>query len=115
MSVSAISSADNQYSTAVQEAATKSRQDAQALATALKSGALAAAQKAFDDLQSLQQSNQASGSAAPGQSTEQSSNIQSLASALHAGDLSGAQAAFAAVQKGHHGHHHHAKGVESPA
>ena len=115
MSISAISSAGTLYSTAVQEAATK-RQDAEALAAALKAGDLAASQKAFDDLQNLQRANQASGNSASGQSTVQNSNIQSLASALQAGDLSGAQAAFAAVQKGHRGHHHHqAKAVDPSA
>jgi ribosomal protein S20 len=112
MSVSSISPSDSQYSTAVQDAATQRRLDAQALANALKQGDLAAAQKAFGDLQNLQSSPTNQG--ASGQSTAQSTNIQSLATALKSGDLSGAQAAFAAVQKGHHGHHHHAKGVASP-
>jgi hypothetical protein len=116
MSISAISSAGTLYSTAVQEAATKRQEDAEALAAALKAGDLAASQKAFDDLQSLQRANQGSGNPASGQSTVQNSNIQSLASALQAGDLSGAQAAFAAVQKGHRGHHHHqAKAGDSSA
>jgi hypothetical protein len=112
MSVSSISPSDTQYSTAVQDAATQRRLDAQALANALKQGDLAAAQKAFGALQSLQSS--PTNQAASGQSTAQSTNIQSLAAALKSDDLSGAQAAFAAVQKGHHGHHHHAKGVEPP-
>jgi hypothetical protein len=118
MSISGISSSDNQYSTAVQDAATQRRQDAQALADALKSGDLAAAQSAFASLQALQSSS-ASGQAQNGQSSgpaAQNSNLQPLAGALQSGDLSGAQAAFAALQKGHHGHHHrHMKAAEPTA
>jgi hypothetical protein len=110
MSVSAISSSDNPYSMAAQEAATQRRQEAESLADALKAGDLFAAQSAFAALQGLQgfpPAGQNQGVQASGQTTAAQSSLQSLAGALQSGDLAGAQAAFAGLQKGQHGHHHH--------
>jgi hypothetical protein len=116
MSVSAISSSSDPYSPAVKSSTAQRRQEFQALASALKSGDLGAAQSAFASLQSTQPSasqSQAGQSSRP--NSDQSANIQALASALQSGDIAGAQTAFAALQKGHGHHHHHPKAADSTA
>jgi hypothetical protein len=106
MSVSGISSVTNPYPSAPQSAATQRRAAFRALASALQSGDLAGAQKAFATLQP-------SGSNGQGTQGPLSSDFNALASALQAGDLGAAQKAFATLQQdmqkvqGHHHHHHH--------
>lgn len=96
------------------------KQDISAIGTALKSGDLTSAQKAFSDLQSLS-------SAAQGQTKTLSKassvpdDFGSLGQALQSGSLSDAQAAYAKLQTdmqaqagGHH-HRHHGPGNSSSA
>jgi len=103
-------------------------QDFKQLASALQSGDLTGAQKAYAALQQLQQSNQPGGQSSNGQPASSSNNplqndFAALGQALSSGDLSTAQSAFSqlqsdmkaafqngasgAVQSAHHGHHHH--------
>jgi DNA-binding FadR family transcriptional regulator len=99
------------------------KQDFKQLASALQSGDLAGAQKAYSALQQLQQNNQPGGQqqASSGNNPIQN-DFAALGQALSSGDLAGAQTAFsqlqtdmkAAFQNGasggvesaHHGHHH---------
>ena len=103
------------------------KQDFKQLASALQSGDLAGAQKAYSALQQLQQNNQPGGQSSNGQPASSGNNpiqndFAALGQALSSGDLAGAQTAFsqlqtdmkAAFQNGasggvesaHHGHHH---------
>jgi hypothetical protein len=90
MSVSAISSTSSQ-SSYVQYS--KLKEELQDLATALKSGNLSDAQKAYGTLQS-ETATQASGTGNPMQR-----DIQSLGSALESGNLEDAQKTLAEIQK----------------
>ena len=103
------------------------KQDFRQLASALQSGNLAGAQKAFKALQQLQQSNPSGGQSSNGQSASSgNSPIQNdfaaLGQALSSGNLSAAQGDFSQLQSAmqaagangasggaqsaHHGHHH---------
>jgi hypothetical protein len=114
MSVSSISS-NNPYVSPFQPAS-QTKQDFFSLSTALSSGDLAGAQKAFG---SLQQDLQNSGiSAQMLQSGTTGQDFQALQKALASGDLSAAKNAFNTLTqdlqqaKGHHHHHHHHKDAQ---
>jgi len=90
--------------------------DLSQLGTALQSGDLAGAQKAFSDLQSTTQGQKSTTSSTTGSSsgknTTLSDDFSSLSQALQSGNVTDAQTAFAKLQtdmqaqkKG--GHHHH--------
>ena len=105
MTVSGISSVSP--SLAAQASFQKRQADFQALGSALNSGDLAGAQKAFADF--LQTAPGVSGvGSAPG-SSPIGQDLQALGSALQSGDVAGAQKAFAGLQQElqkAHGHHH---------
>lgn len=90
-------------------------QDFNQLGTALQSGDLASAQKAFADLQSLRpggqdQNSSGSGSSAVSGTNSITSDFASLGQALSAGSLTDAQDAFTKIQQdmqSHRGGHHH--------
>ncbi|MBI1333483.1 MAG: hypothetical protein JST12_09595 [Armatimonadetes bacterium] len=85
----------------------------QALASALKSGDLAGAQKAFADIQAKRQSKQG---AKGNDNDADDQNWSALSSALQSGDLAGAQKAFQSMQtqmSQAHQHHHHHKADDS--
>lgn len=99
----------------------------QDLSQNLTSGALTGAQKAFpavqqdlQKIQSVEQSNQTTGS-----TNALSADIQGLAQSLNSGDISGAQKALSTLEQdlqnasvgqvGHHHHHHHAVGASQAA
>jgi DNA-binding FadR family transcriptional regulator len=128
MSVSSVSSNSSLTQTDWRNVMKQWKQDFKQLATALQSGDLTGAQKAFQALQQLQQSNQPGGQSSNGQPGSSSNNpiqndFAALGKALSSGDLSGAQSAFSqlqtdmqaagpngasgGVQSAHHGHHHH--------
>jgi len=128
MSISSISSNSGVSQTDWRSLMNQWRQDFKQLASALQSGDLAGAQKAYSALQQLQQSSQSGGqSSSQQQANSGNSPIQNdfaaLGKALSSGDLSGAQTAFSqlqtdmqaafqngasgGVQSAHHGHHHH--------
>lgn len=135
MSISSVSNNANPYTQSLQSsqmsgAFKQRKQDFDALASALQSGDLAGAQKAFA---TLQQDTQAMGQAQRGQGSNSSAVSQSgatsmkdlmnqLKQALSSGDLQGAQQAFASLQQnmqanqsqGHH-HHHHGGGSQPSA
>jgi hypothetical protein len=127
VSVSAVSSNSSLAQTDSSSVMNQWKQDFKQLASALQSGNLAGAQKAFKALQQLQQSNQSGGQSSNGQSASSSNNpIQNdfvaLGQALSSGNLSGAQSDFSQLQSAmqaagsngasggtqsaHHGHHH---------
>lgn len=105
----------------------QARRDFGQLAQALQAGDLAGAQKAYADLQSLQQNNQSgTNSAASANSSADpiQNDFQALGQALASGDLTQAQTDFAQLQNdvksalqkeggfpglgaAHRGHHHH--------
>ena len=106
MTISGISSSNAVYQSDMAAKMAQRKQDFQSLADALKSGNLAAAQKAFAQLQSdgvKTSQTQSSNS----QTSSQSSPLQALSNALQNGDLTGAQQAFAQLQQGMKAHHHH--------
>ncbi len=113
MAVSGVSSAVNPYLSTLQTDLNQRKANFQALGSALQSGDLTAAQKAFAEfIQSLQKGSQ--GQAPGGQSSDPfSADLQTLGNALQSGDLASAQKAFAALQQdlqkvhGRHHHHHH--------
>lgn len=74
----------------------------QALSSALKSGDLAGAQKAFADLQAKFQARKGGSN-----DNDADDKMSSLATALQSGDLAGAQQAFSQIQSKMGGHHHH--------
>jgi ribosomal protein S20 len=110
------------------------RQDFDALASALKSGDLSGAQKAFSalqqDMQAIAQTRrgQASNSSSVTQTSQSSQSgttslkdlMNQLKQALSSGNLQGAQKAFAAIQQNmqanqSQGHHHHHGGGSQPS
>lgn len=98
-------------------------QDFKALKTALQSGDLAAAQKAFAAVQQdVKPSTPPAGSTTPAgtaPANQWSTDFQAIGSALQSGDITGAQKAFATLRqdmqaahqaqgsRGHRHHHHH--------
>lgn len=126
MSVCAVSSnsspAQNESSSVMKQG----EQDFKQLASALQSGNLAGAQKAFQALQQLQQSNPSAGQSSTGQAATTSGNaiqtdFAALGQALSSGNLSAAQSDFSQLktdmqaagasgasgaQSAHRGHHH---------
>jgi hypothetical protein len=88
------------------------RADLNALKTALQSGDLTGAQKAFAALQQDLQSTQGAAGKrgdASGQSSTLAKDLDALKTALQSGDLTGAQRAFASVQqdmRAGHAHRH---------
>jgi len=115
MSISGVSSGNNLYQTNISSINSQRKQDFQNLASALQSGDLASAQKAFAQLQQDgSKVGQAQSSQNSNQSNGQNNPFQALTSALQSGDLSGAQQAFSQLQQGMKSHHHHHKqGAES--
>jgi len=128
MSISGVSSSSSLTPTDWSSVKNQWKQDFKQLASALQSGNLSGAQKAYSALQQLQQSNQSGGQSSNGQAASSSNNpiqndFAALGQALSSGDLSGAQTAFSqlqtdmqaagpngssgTVQSAHHGHHHH--------
>jgi len=131
MSISSVSNSTNLQSSQMSDAFKQRKQDFAALASALQSGDLAGAQKAFA---TLQQDKLAIGQAQGGQGNNSSAVSQSsqggatsmqdlmnqLKQALSSGDLQGAQQAFASLQQNMqanrgHGHHHHHGGGSQPS
>jgi hypothetical protein len=126
LSISGISSQSTLAQTGSTSVLNQLKQDFKQLATALQSGNLAGAQKAFKGLQQLLQSNQSGSQSSNKQPASSSNNpIQSdfaaLGKALASGNLSSAQSAFSQLQtdmqaagsngasgaqSAHHGHHH---------
>jgi len=87
------------------------RQDLDAIAQALQAGDLASAQKAYSDLQQLQQSVvSTSGKGSHSGISAIRTDFDDLGKALQSGDLSAAKDAFSKLQKDlqstHRGHHH---------
>jgi hypothetical protein len=141
MSISSVSNGTNPYTQSLQssplsDAFKQSKQDFAALGSALQSGDLAGAQKAFAALQqdksTISQARGGQGSDSDGSSSTVSQTAQSsqsgtssvqdlmnqLKQALGSGDLQGAQQAFASLQQNMqasrgHGHHHHGGGSQS--
>ncbi len=111
MSIDAISSGTNAYSTTgLQPSRFKQvRQDFNDLANALQSGDLTGAQQAFT---ALQKDSPMIAQTLNNGNDPFSSALGNLATALKSGDLTGAQQAFAALQqvaqsvRHGHGHHH---------
>jgi outer membrane protein assembly factor BamD (BamD/ComL family) len=127
MAISGVSN-NNTMQQAWQTNMQQRKQDFSQLGSALQSGDLASAQKAFTDLQSLQPGGtaQGSGGAATNSTNNSSGNTSSndfaaLGQALQSGNLTDAQNAFAKIQsdmqahKGGHHHHHHGGGAVSSA
>jgi TolA-binding protein len=110
MSISGVSSNNNLYQTNMTSINSQRKQDFQNLASALQSGDLSSAQKAFAQLQQDgPKVGQAQSSQNSNQSSGQNNPFQALASALQSGDLSGAQQAFSQLQQSMKSHHHHHK------
>jgi len=139
MSINSVSFGSNTYSQGVQSnqsnmaAAFKQRkQDFSTLSSALNSGDLQGAQKAFaalqQDQQAIQQNRGAQGADQDGDNdgsktsssaSQRNQDMTALGSALNSGDLKGAQQALANLQQdmqasraGHH-HHHHGGNAQS--
>ena len=119
MTVSGVNSSTNPYLNNVQTGFQQQIQDFKALASALQSGDLSAAQTAFaafqKDIQGNSQSPQAA--ALSDSNSQLGKDFQALQSALQSGDLSSAQQAFATLQQDlktthHHHHHHHSGGID---
>jgi hypothetical protein len=119
MSVSAISSNVNVYSTTAQNRFQERRAEFQQLAQALQSGDLTGAQQAFAGLQQNRSPSAAQGqnSSQSGQNNSLAADFNTLGQALQSGDLSSAQKAFATLQKDmqtvHQAHHHHHHGTST--
>ncbi len=146
MTISSVSSGANPYTQGLQsgqvsDAFKQRKQDFSALSSALQSGDLAGAQKAFSalqqDTQALRQSRSGQGADQDGdndgsktsqasQASQASQNgktsmqdlMNQLKQALSSGDLQGAQQAFATLQQnrqanGHHHHHHGGAGASN--
>lgn len=108
MSISGVSSNNNQTQTNMASIISQRKQDFQNLASALQTGDLSGAQKAFAQLQQDgPKAVQTQNSQKSNQSNGQNNPFQALASALQSGDLSGAQQAFSQVQQNMKTHHHH--------
>ena len=117
MSVSAVSSCSSSSTVSpLQNIMQQGRSDFSALATALGSGDLAGAQKAFASLQQDLQGMQPAGASNAAGSTAAStspfaSDYAALGKALQSNDLAGAQKAFSSLmqsmQGARRGHHHH--------
>lgn len=116
MNISGVSTGNMQ---SLQATMQQRKQDFSQLATALQGGDLAAAQKAFADLQSLNGQKQNSTATSTGKSSNPVANdLNSLGQALQAGTLTDAQSIFAQLQKdmqtqksGQHRHHHGGAGT----
>ncbi len=80
------------------------RQSFEALAQALQSNDLSAAQQAYASL--VQHT--------PGGTIPPNSPLAQIGQALQSNDLSAAQNAFATLQAGRHKHHHHHQGTPQP-
>ena len=126
MSISSIGSTAG-LSSAWQNTFQQRRQDFNQLAQALQSGDLSGAQKAFADLQSLQQNNSGTNPNSNGSPIQ--NDFAALGQALQSGNLSQAQSDFTQLQndlqtafqnqsgsqgtsgthRGHHHHHHHSE------
>ena len=110
MSISGVSANNGLYQTSMTSIISQRKQDFQNLASALQSGDLSGAQKAFAQLQQDgPNAGQTQNSQNPNQGNGQNNPFQALASALQSGDLSGAQQAFSQLQQSMKSHHHHHK------
>jgi soluble cytochrome b562 len=105
-SIDPVSSISSAYQTSSTQENRQAKTDFKALAEALKSGDISAAQTALATLQK-DAPNLAQYTTGKNLGGTQSSPLGDLAAALGKGDLSAAQTAMAALQKGRHGHHHH--------
>ena len=117
MSISGVTSTANLNPAAYTSPFAQTKQDMQALGTALSSGNLTDAQNAFAQ---LQQNLPVSSSTTTSQNSDSPGQaIQNIGSALQSGNITDAQQAFAKLQssvKGAgKGHHHHHKGGASQA
>ena len=126
MSVSSVCSNSSIAQTDSSSVMNQWKQEFKLLASALQSGDLAGAQKAFKALQQLLQSNQSGGQSSNEQPATSASNpiqndFAALGQALSSGNLSSAQSAFSQLQtdmkaagangasgaqSAHRGHHH---------
>jgi hypothetical protein len=122
--MSPVGSSTNPYANATPSVFEQRKAAFQALATALQSGDLAAAQTAFATVQPSASNGQSAQSVTSAVQDPLNNDLQTLASALQSGDLAGAQKAFAALQQDmqkigghrhHHHHHHHPKPAQQPA
>jgi len=120
MSISSISSVTDPYQTYQttngQNNFAQFRKDFQAIGSALQSGDLTGAEKAFTDLQQLMPNSSTSNQTQNAQQNPFATDMNALSSALSGtGNLNDAQAAYAKLQQdmqsvqGHHHHHHHHK------
>ena len=117
MTVSDVSSSMQTWQASMQQR----KQDFSQLSSALQSGDLTSAQKAFASLQSLNGQGQNSQTNSTGNSTNKSNNtisndFNSLGQALQSGNLKDAQTALAKLQsdmKAQKSGHHHHKGTGS--
>ena len=124
MSVSSVCSNSSIAQTDSSSVMNQWKQEFKLLASALQSGDLAGAQKAFKALQQLLQSNQSGGQSSNEQPATSASNpiqndFAALGQALSSGNLSAAQSDFSQLQtdmqaagasgaqSAHHRHHHH--------
>jgi iron uptake system EfeUOB component EfeO/EfeM len=112
MTISGISSATNPYQTYQtygQNNFAQFQQDLQTVGSALQSGDLAGAKKAFADLQQLMPNSSTSNQTQNAFTTD----LNAVGQALQSGSVSDAQAAYGKLQQdmqsvqGHHHHHHH--------
>ena len=112
MSVSSVSGAQPPFQPNPQDAAFRSA--IQQLASAIGSGDLATAQKAYSTLTTLQQQNgapQGGPQGAPGGGQDPFSQfLTKIGGDLSAGNIAGAQGDLASFQKAAAGHHHHHHG-----
>ena len=119
MSIQGISAATNPYVASMQKSSSARSSQFNALASALQSGDITAAQDDFSQIQSLfsntQNTQRAASSQVSGKQTQLGSDFDALGKALNSGDTKAAQVAFAkltqdmqATGKTHH-HHHGAK------
>ncbi|HXZ67809.1 MAG TPA: hypothetical protein VEH07_04395 [Alphaproteobacteria bacterium] len=106
MSVSAVSSNPQIYQPVLQQQSF--RQDLQSLTTAVQSGDLASAQKAYATL--VSDNPQLASSSGNGSGSPFQQAISAIGQSLQNSDIGGAQNALSTLQqnmKAHHGHHHH--------
>lgn len=104
-SINPLSSSDAAYQAASPQSNKQIRTDFKALAEALKSGDLNAAQTAFAALKK-DAPELAQKLASQDAGSTESNPFNALAAALDKGDIQAAKTAMASLHKGHHGHHH---------
>ncbi len=121
MDVSSVSQTSSLYASQQLNGMQSQRQNFQALAAALQSGNLSAAQSAFAQMMQNSPIGQGTQSSTASPNQTLTTDFSNLAKALQSGNVSDAQKAFATLQqdmssvaKTHHGHHrHHAQAASA--